>query len=362
MKKLLGIVVLGLLFCSNGFADVKDVKNVLKKIKSNKDISTGFKKFRDSGEDGKANNWRVTPSAMLKSKPGPGKHVLQIVKKSDGHPVSLGKESIRIEVRNGDAWGWDVKNDRERVELIICCASKTTWNAWSIYYPNDFNVIFPVKAAMGQFHNDGDNPPQFMFQNQGSPRGKEGGGYWIETDESIGGDNIPIKLLDKNEVLGTWNDILVNAKWTHNEDGFFKVWINGKLLYYYKGMTQIKGDRIEHHLGIYRSYLSRRPGPEPTQIVYYDEMRYAKSCKKLKLENLGYSCEKLENQTAKKIDTPEEFSNNFIAVIKSKDDTSYMVKVIGASKKLAEKKGLKKCKETGNTACYVHYSGLKPEY
>jgi hypothetical protein len=91
-------------------------------------------------------------------------------------------------------------------------------------------------------------------------------------------------------------------------------------------------------------------------------MRYAKSCKKLKLENLGYSCEKLENQTAKKIDTPEEFSNNFIAVIKSKDDTSYMVKVIGASKKLAEKKGLKKCKETGNTACYVHYSGLKPEY
>ena len=361
MKKILIIFVLGLLFCSNGFADVKDVKNVLKKIKSNEDISTGFKKFRDSGEDGKTNNWRVTPSAMLKSKPGPGKHVLQIVKKSDGHPVRLGKESIRIEVRNGDAWGWDVKNDRERVELIICCASKTTWNAWSIYYPNDFNVIFPAKAAMGQFHNDGDNPPQFMFQNQGSPRGKEGGGYWIETDESIGGDNIPIKLLDKNEVLGTWNDILVNAKWTHNEDGFFKVWINGKLLYYYKGMTQIKGDRIEHHLGIYRSYLSRRPGPEPTQIVYYDEMRYAKSCKKLKLENLGYSCEKLENQTAKKIDT-SEFSNNFIAVIKSKDDTSYMVKVIGASKKLAEKKGLKKCKETGNTACYVHYSGLKPEY
>ena len=91
-------------------------------------------------------------------------------------------------------------------------------------------------------------------------------------------------------------------------------------------------------------------------------MRYAKSCKKLKLENLGYSCEKLENQTAKKIDTPEESFNNFIAVIKSKDDTSYMVKVIGASKKLAEKKGLKKCKETGNTVCYVHYSGLKPEY
>ena len=127
-------------------------------------------------------------------------------------------------------------------------------------------------------------------------------------------------------------------------------------------MTSFYSLDFHYDFEIYRSYLSRRPGPEPTQIVYYDEMRYAKSCKKLKLENLGYSCEKLENQTAKKIDTPEEFSNNFIAVIKSKDDTSYMVKVSGASKKLAEKKGLKKCKETGNTACYVHYSGLKPEY
>ena len=39
-----------------------------------------------------------------------------------------------------------------------------------------------------------------------------------------------------------------------------------------------------------------------------------------------------------------------------------MVKVSGAPKKLAEKKDLKKCKETGNTSCYVHYSGMKPSY
>ena len=358
MKKLLGILVLGSLWCNIGFADVKDV---LKKIKSNKDISTGFKKFKDTGE-GKSNHWRITyQKDVLKSKSEMRKHILQIVKKSEDYPVRLGKESLRFEVRNGDSWGWDVNNDRERVELIICCANKTTWNAWSVYFPNDFKIIFPAKNAMGQFHSDGDNPPPFMFQNQGSPRGKEGGGYWIEADESIGGDNIPVKLLDKNEVLGTWNDILVNAKWTHNEDGFFKVWINGKLSYYYKGMTQIKGDRIEHHLGIYRSYLSRRPGPEPTQIAYYDEMRYARSCKKLKLENLGYSCEKLENQTAKKIDT-SEVSNNFIAVIKSKDDEKYILKVSGSSKKLAGKKGIKKCKESGKTGCYVHYASEKAQY
>ena len=94
----------------------------------------------------------------------------------------------------------------------------------------------------------------------------------------------------------------------------------------------------------------------PAQVVYFDEVRTAKkSCKKLKLEDLGYSCEAFESQKISKIDTPEEV-NNFVAVIKSKDDADYMIKVRGGSKKLTEKKGLKKCKKTGITGCYVHYS------
>ena len=107
---------------------------------------------------------------------------------------------------------------------------------------------------------------------------------------------MPTKLLDNTEVLGKWKDVVVNAKWTHKKDGFFKIWTNGKLLYEHEGMTQIKGDRQEHHLGVYRSYLSRSPGPDPTQIVYYDEIRYARTCKKLKLEDLGYSCKEIEKQ------------------------------------------------------------------
>jgi hypothetical protein len=38
------------------------------------------------------------------------------------------------------------------------------------------------------------------------------------------------------------------------------------------------------------------------------------------------------------------------------DNADYMLKVRGGSKKLTEKKGLKKCKKTGITGCYVHYS------
>ena len=58
----------------------------------------------------------------------------------------------------------------------------------------------------------------------------------------------------------------------------------------------MKGDEIEYQLGIYRSFGSRSLGADPTQIVYFDELRYAKSCKKLKLKDLGYSCKEIENQ------------------------------------------------------------------
>ena len=146
---------------------------------------------------------------------------------------------------------------------------------------------------LAQFHNDADNPPAFAFENQSH---SSGGGYWIDVDRYISGYNKQSKLLDKSEMYGKWNDILVNAKWTHKKDGFFKIWINGKLAYHHNGRTQEKGERIEFHVGVYRSFLSRTNKPDPTQIAYYDEIRHAKSCKKLKLKDLGYSCKEIEGQ------------------------------------------------------------------
>jgi hypothetical protein len=295
MKKLLGIVVLGLLCSSYSFAGVEEV---IKEIKKNKDLAQGFNKVK---EYDKRNNWRVTNKAILKSDKSTREHVLKIVEKSDNHPVRFGKQSLRFEVRAGDGWGWDSRNDRERVELLICCVNKkTTWTAWSLYLPDDHEIIFPAKTMLAQFHNDADNPPAFTFQNQSDTKGNEGGGYWIEVDHYIdGGNNIPIKLLDISEMNGKWNDILVNAKWTHKDDGFFKIWINGKLVFHHKGMTQEKGEQIEFHVGIYRSFVSKTPGTDATQIAYYDEIRHAKTCKKLKLKDLGYSCKEIESQSLK---------------------------------------------------------------
>ena len=74
---------------------------------------------------------------------------------------------------------------------------------------------------LGQFHNDGDNPPAFTFENQGVliP-----GSYWLEVDSYVGGNNNNPKLLiDQKDMLGKWTDMLVNAKWTNNKDGFFSL-------------------------------------------------------------------------------------------------------------------------------------------
>ena len=148
---------------------------------------------------------------------------------------------------------------------------------------------------LAQFHNDADNPPAFAFENQSH---SSGGGYWIDTDKYITGYNYnrQSKILDSSEMYGKWNDILVNVKWTHEEDGFFKIWTNGKLAFHHKGKTQDKDELIEFHIGVYRSYLSNTSNPDATQIAYYDEIRHAETCKKLKLKDLGYSCKEIESQ------------------------------------------------------------------
>jgi hypothetical protein len=130
----------------------------------------------------------------------------------------------------------------------------------------------------------------------GSGDGSTGANFCIKSYQEF-------KLLNWDELLsfkGKWIDIIHNINFNSDpEKGYFKIWINGKLTFHHKGRTQEKGERIEFHFGIYRSYMSRTPGPDPTQIAYYDEIRHAKSCKKLKLKNLGYSCKEIENQSLK---------------------------------------------------------------
>ena len=64
--------------------------------------------------------------------------------------------------------------------------------------------------------------------------------------------------------------------------------------------------------------------------------------------------------------SPEYFAR-YRAIIKNKIDSSILIKAEGGTKKGAEKKGMQICMDQSiqssfKEACYVHYSGLKPEY
>ena len=103
MKKILKIIVLFLLLEGYAFAGVEEV---IKEMKKNKDIAQGYKRVKDEGDDdNRFNNWRVTNRKILDSDKNLRKHVVKIVDKSDNHPVRLGKQSLRFEVRDGNGWG-----------------------------------------------------------------------------------------------------------------------------------------------------------------------------------------------------------------------------------------------------------------
>ena len=204
-------------------------------------------------------------------------HGMQTVRKTDGHPVRSGKTSIRFEVRPGDcSWvkGWnDCKNDRERHELISNKIRGEKWIQWSLYMPEDFPIIWPAQTAMAQFHQAGDRPPAFMFQNRA-------GGYTANRQKNhIDVENR--KLLNDEDMRGKWSDILVHVKWTSKADGFFRVYVNGEVKprYVYQGATHDPGAQVVFKFGIYRSWISRTPNVDPTQVLYYDDVRLSSKCR-----------------------------------------------------------------------------------
>ena len=217
--------------------------------------------------------------SMRKSLPANFKNYgYQAVTGVDGHPVRAGKKSVRFEVRAGDcSWssGWnDCENDRERHELLTTdeWSSGEIWYHWSIYLPQDYPIIFPVKVALGQFHQQG-TQPAWMFQNSA-------GGYYV--DNQTRGHTIKLTpILTDEEMRGQWNDILVHVKWTSDHDGFFRVYVNGETeaRHSWTGPTKKPNRRVYFKFGIYRSFMSRRAGDEATQVVYYDEVNRARSCK-----------------------------------------------------------------------------------
>ncbi len=216
------------------------------------------------------------------------KHGYTIVNKKDGHPVRAGEKSIRFEVRFGDCgkdkapgtWN-DCEGLRQRHELSGDRFKGKAWYAYSIYLPEDFVNIFPVKQAMAQFHQKG-SWPTLMFQLTDE-------GYYADRQWQNQTDEFR-KLLEVKDMIGKWNDILININSTSKDKGFYKVWVNNELKYEFSGPTT-KGNESYFKFGIYHTWINRwdenKRGPFPTQVVYYDEVRVGKS-REAVTKYLGY--------------------------------------------------------------------------
>lgn len=180
----------------------------------------------------------------------------------------------RFEVRPGDCFksdsgGWDdCKNDRERAEFIEQGwrqkEGDTWWYGWSIFVPRGYPNVYPVKVALGQFHEG--KKPSFMFQNHT-------GGYWLDfqlVDRYY-------KLIDKEDFRGKWHRIEIMAHWSRKKDGIFRVWVNGEQKVDINHKTMSSPTNYFKY-GIYRSYISRyRAKNVPTQIVYYANIKKSRT-------------------------------------------------------------------------------------
>ena len=306
MRKLSIIIFFAFLWSYNGFAENINVK---KKIKFPKDIVQGYK--NDMGS-----LWGLSCTYSNDKCMTPN-YAYKIVNKD--YPVRLGKKSVRMELRKGDCHqkrkgshnDCKASPPAERHEFGIEFDKSTgikgeTWHAHSMFLPGDTPIINSEWITMGQFHNIGYDLPPVNFDLKKKHFELVTRFHCIHPSKlnksCNSDDNLKAikEIINTNKLFGQWNDFIVNANWTSNiKEGFFKLWVNGQLSYHYIGRTVAPDDQITVQFGIYRG--AAQSSGDASNVVYYDEIRKAKSCKKLKLVKLGYSCQDLENQKIEKI-------------------------------------------------------------
>jgi len=308
----------GISGCDAGKAQAEEVKKINlsgKTFKLDKDIADGYPKFKfccNFDDD------RLTPDYAFKT-----------ITANDG-PVRLGNNSIKFELRVGDCGtspgGYDdCSYNSERHELNNIDGHElrgVTWHTASFFLDKDLPIhkngaSFFNHMSILQFHSDGDGAPGWNFSvdtnglelqrrtacNLSRNQYKKLVGKKKPKRCSVSnkGNNYEV-VIRPNDLLGQWVDVVFNVKWTTKQTGYMKMWINGKLVYHYIGSTKTPGEREGFQFGLYREVNNNTPN-EATSIAYFDELRLAKKhCKKLNLEDLGYSCIELENQSIRKID------------------------------------------------------------
>ncbi len=229
MKKLLGILVLGLILSGNAYSETKfsEIKKALKEDSYGLAIPQSFHAL-------------ISPKAK--------------------NPVSvsdfsiIGKTSIRFESNHGECGEEpkhsDCDTDRERTELYYKNKSpkKEIWYRFYIYLPKDYNSVAPAKMSLIQFSIEDPFAVLVMFNQTHA-------GLTFNRHFALHGDsneNTYIVLKPNEELFGSWTEIIFNSNWHPDPiKGFMKVWIDGKLKVDFNGRSYGRGKKFSLRYGLY---------------------------------------------------------------------------------------------------------------
>jgi hypothetical protein len=76
-----------------------------------------------------------------------------------------------------------------------------------------------------------------------------------------------------SNLRGRFNRFMVHARWSRAEDGFLRIYLNGRQVWSYAGLTTNAHDPIYFKYAIYRSFISRRGASCASLTAYYADVR-----------------------------------------------------------------------------------------
>ena len=153
-----------------------------------------------------------------------------------------GADSLRFELRSGDTWVDQTFSRTFRAEVTsneFPPAGVMQWYAFRVFFPADFPIeqnrlVFAQWKEREGFLAQGLSPSlSFRFVNgKFSIRLRHSSDKVIRDADAVADEDL---FKTKDLPLGQWQDFVVQAKWSYQDDGLANVWWNGQEIVEYRG-------------------------------------------------------------------------------------------------------------------------------
>lgn len=130
----------------------------------------------------------------------------------------------------------------------------TQWWRHRFMIPDDYPLPNGESAVLFDFHNTGDSAAASMHVDFGNWNQPEWAWGLLQIQRFFGND--PMRPDTLAHVIGrpvrnAWYDCLYNVRWSDKTDGYFRAWVNGKLICMDGGRTLFPGQGVYLKLANY---------------------------------------------------------------------------------------------------------------